>query len=193
MHATIKASLAFVVGICFSVLLFWADMLLALPSAHQPTSSLAPSVTMAEPPLPLNDAVISVFPEASYVSLPDTPLLFGKFSLVIAETPLVFYQKEYRIAGTPLFTAYSVTLPNIISEDDAYSQAKAQIQPLAEVIEVQRYGKKSFVIRLEAHQQMMYIVIVFKNRLLGISYDIADISRFKSIDTVLKKAFPIIL
>ncbi len=192
--------LFFITGICISCFLFFADDFLtvrhfnpSLPPLSSPNSSTLSPLPEKTLPIPLDDAVLLLFPNAQIRPLPDTMLLFEKYSLTVSGVPLSFFQKEYLLDGKNLFTVFSVTLPQKQSEELESIQVLTQIQATAQTIDINTYGKKSFVIRLEEHQQMMYIVIVFENRLLGISSDITDVLRFKTISQVLKKAFPPIL
>lgn len=198
-----KIFLSFLFSFIISVFFLWADVLLTNHLSFQKTVSLDQMQNFSKEeisknPISLNQSVVGIFPSSSVFEKPSTNLLFEKFSLVLEKNSLSFYQKEYKEGENILLTAFSVTLPIQVPKEVVYSSIKNQIEMFLQgqkgsITEIQKYGEKSFVIRLESEPQMMYIVIVFENRLLGISFVVNDVSRVKSVDALLIRAFPHIL
>lgn len=191
----------FFIGILISIGLITADWALS-PSFQKhslslstPSISATPTPTAFIPasPIPLLQAATNSFPNITTQEFPQTDLLFGKFSILLSEQKILFYKKTFFSDASPIFTIYSYTSPQVLepfSSSIENSLLQSSFSPTPQILNIQRYGGKSFAIRLEQQQKTMYIVIVFGDRLLGIEYSLDDILRHKGIDAMLQSAFP---
>ncbi len=88
---------------------------------------------------------------------------------------------EYEVFSTKPRTVFS-----------AYTDLKGKVKksflynPEARVIEENKYGDKSFIIRLEGNQKTMYLVVAYRDRLLGFEY---LISRHEQMEKVFTEIF----
>lgn len=125
------------------------------------------------------------------------PFLFGKIPLTATE-PLLqarvteYFEKKGNEKETILklyeFTEeYSDSLYGIL-----YKKSKEYVKgdPESRVVEIDGYAEKSFVIRLESEQKVMYLVLASKNEVIGVLYPIGDnFSHHNLLAPILKRLF----
>lgn len=133
----------------------------------------------------------------------ENSFLFSQFPINKVEHNLSISTTEYRKKLKTLYEEEYMKIHEFTLYDNslekAYEIVKKNIEnnlinnPEAKIVEVNQYGEKSFVIRLESNQKTMYLVLASGDRLLGIEYLLGEnFSRHRSINTVLQTVFPLL-
>lgn len=135
--------------------------------------------------------------KVEYVFYEDENLLFSKIPVNFIEHGIEMKVFQFMEINNELpemfFTLYEFNVGGLKHKnliDLIKNNLKDNIE--SRVIEMKKYGDKTFIIRLESNQNKMYIVIVSGDRLLGIEYLLDEkLLRHKMINKMLADLFPL--
>lgn len=192
------------IGMVIAVGLFCADFFLTTYFHQKKSSHVASFSAPVSDILYINlqKSFLAAFPNAWVAQKPDSTVFLQQFdTITLFNAPAVFQHwalYENRFSKDAFLSMDIAVLSPEISIASEYNTIQSQIKskfssPIQQIIELNKYPEKSFTIRLAENQKNMYIVIVFKNRLLGVSCDLSDILRFKSIDALLLQGLSSVL